>query len=46
MHLEFVEPSKRYADLIIPEGGENPVAMEFLFARLRELLKASSETGA
>ena len=38
MHLEFVEPSKRYADLIIPEGGENAVAMEFLFARLERLL--------
>jgi len=38
MHLEFVEPSKRYADLIIPEGGENTVALEFLFARLEDLL--------
>jgi uridine kinase len=38
MHLEFVEPSKRYADLIIPEGGENQVALEFLFARLQQLL--------
>jgi uridine kinase len=38
MHLEFVEPSKRYADLIVPEGGENMVALDFLFARLRELL--------
>lgn len=38
MHLEFVEPSKRWADLIIPEGGENPAAMEFLFARLERLL--------
>ena len=38
MHLEFVEPSKRYADLIIPEGGENAVALEFLFARLTALL--------
>ena len=38
MHLEFVEPSKRYADLIIPEGGENTVALEFLFARLNALL--------
>ncbi len=38
MHLEFVEPSKRYADLILPEGGENAVAMEFLFARLERLL--------
>ena len=40
MHLEFVEPSKRYADLIIPEGGENTVALEFLFARLEGLLAA------
>jgi uridine kinase len=38
MHLEFVEPSKRYADLIVPEGGENTVALEFLFARLNALL--------
>jgi uridine kinase len=36
MFLEFVEPSKRYADLIIPEGGENTVAMDVLVARLRE----------
>lgn len=40
MHLEFVEPSKRWADLILPEGGENPAAMEFLFARLEKLLAA------
>jgi uridine kinase len=38
MHMEFVEPSKRYADLIVPEGGENTVALDFLFARLQELL--------
>ena len=38
MHLEFVEPSKRWADLIIPEGGENAVALEFLFARLNAIL--------
>ena len=38
MHLEFVEPSKRWADLIVPEGGENAAAMEFLFARLEKLL--------
>jgi uridine kinase len=38
MHMEFVEPSKRYADLIVPEGGENTVALEFLFARLNALL--------
>ncbi len=40
MHLEFVEPSKRWADLIIPEGGENAAAMEFLFARLERLLSS------
>lgn len=36
MHLEFVEPSKRTADLIIPEGGENRVAIDVLVARLRQ----------
>ena len=35
MHLQFVEPSKRTADLIIPEGGENRVAIDVLLARLR-----------
>jgi uridine kinase len=30
MHLEFVEPSKRYADVIVPEGGHNDVAVEML----------------
>ena len=39
MHLEFVEPSKRWADLIIPEGGENTVALDFLFARLEQLVR-------
>jgi uridine kinase len=38
MHLEFVEPSKRYADVIIPEGGFNQVAIEMVAARLRGLL--------
>src|SRR3954447_1944916 len=35
MHLDFVEPSKRYADLIIPEGGYNRVAIDMLVARVR-----------
>ena len=39
MHLEFVEPSKRYADMIIPEGGLNAVAMEMVVARLEVLLR-------
>lgn len=39
MHLQFVEPSKRYADLIIPEGGHNKVAIDLLTAKVRELLR-------
>jgi uridine kinase len=38
MHLEFVEPSKRYADVIIPEGGFNTVAMDMVIARIDTLL--------
>lgn len=38
MHLEFVEPSKRYADVIIPEGGENRVALDMVVARVEQLL--------
>ena len=40
MHEEFVEPSKRYADLIIPEGGENQVALDAITARIEYLLTA------
>jgi uridine kinase len=40
MHLEFVEPSKRYADVIIPEGGYNEVAMDMIVARIGALLTA------
>lgn len=39
MHLEFVEPSKRYADLIIPYGGFNEVALEFVVARIETKLR-------
>jgi len=38
MHEEFVETSKRYADLIIPEGGENQVALEAIISRVEHLL--------
>jgi uridine kinase len=38
MHEEFVEPSKRYADVIIPEGGLNAVAMDMVVARIKSLL--------
>ena len=37
MHLEFVEPSKRWADLIIPEGGDNRVALDVLLGGLARL---------
>ncbi len=42
MHLEFVEPSKRWADVIVPEGGENRVALEMVVARLEQLLERRS----
>lgn len=38
MHEEFVEPSKRFADVIIPEGGENEIAIEMIASRVRALL--------
>jgi uridine kinase len=38
MHLEFVEPSKRWADVILPEGGENRVALGMVVARLEKIL--------
>ena len=44
MHLEFVEPSKRWADIIIPEGGENRVALEMVVARVEQLLATAGLT--
>ena len=43
MHLEFVEPSKRYADVIIPEGGFNTVALDMVVARIEALLFGERE---
>ena len=43
MHLEFVEPSKRYADVIIPHGGLNQVAMDMVVARLMAMLQTRSD---
>jgi uridine kinase len=37
MHLEFVEPSKRYADIIVPQGGHNAVAVDMLLTLIRGL---------
>jgi uridine kinase len=41
MHLEFVEFSKRYADVIIPEGGFNMVALDMIAARVLDMLQQS-----
>jgi uridine kinase len=38
MHLEFVEPSKRYADIIIPEGGYNDVAVDMLITKIKSIV--------
>jgi uridine kinase len=39
MYLEFAEPSKRYADVIIPRGGENKVAINMVIAKMKRYLK-------
>ncbi|MBM4431226.1 MAG: uridine kinase [Chloroflexi bacterium] len=43
MHLEFVEPSKRYADVIIPMGGQNLAALELVAARILSLLEQAEQ---
>jgi uridine kinase len=42
MHLQFVEPSKRYADVIVPRGGHNAVAIEMIVAKIQRRLAARS----
>jgi uridine kinase len=43
MHLEFVEPSRRHADVIIPEGGQNRVGIEMILAHVqRELARRAA----
>lgn len=44
MHLEFVEPSKRYADIIIPRGGENKVALDMVNAMIQERLNKVTDS--
>ena len=44
MHLQFVEPSKRYADVIVPRGGHNPVAIEMIVAKIGRRLAAPRTT--
>ncbi len=41
MHLQFVEPSKRWADVIVPRGGHNTVAIEMILAKIRQRLTAN-----
>jgi uridine kinase len=38
MHMQFIEPTKKYADLIIPEGGKNQVAIDVLVAKVNEIV--------
>ena len=46
MHLQFVEPSKRYADIIIPEGGFNDVGIDLITGKIKSFLGRSGEEGA
>ncbi|HYY57086.1 MAG TPA: uridine kinase [Pyrinomonadaceae bacterium] len=41
MHMQFVEPSKRYADVIIPEGGHNLVSIDLISGKIRERLSSA-----
>lgn len=43
MHLEFVEPSKRYADVIVPRGGHNEVAIAMIVAKIRHRAPTASQ---
>lgn len=38
-HLQFVEPNKKYADIIIPEGGDNKVAIDIMVTKIQDILK-------
>jgi uridine kinase len=42
MHLQFVEPTKRYADIIIPEGGENHVAIDIMATKIEQILSKNN----
>lgn len=43
MHLQFVEPTKRYADIIIPEGGQNHVAIDIMATKIEQILSKNKE---
>ena len=42
MHLQFVEPSKRWADVIVPEGGHNKVAIDLIKTKIKDLLRGEA----
>lgn len=42
MYLQFIEPSKRYADIIVPKGGKNRIAIDMIKAKLHQLLNESA----
>jgi uridine kinase len=46
MHLQFVEPSKRYADVIVPRGGHNTIAIEMIVAKIQRRLQHASAGAA
>lgn len=43
MHMQFIEPSKRYADIIIPEGGQNKVAIDVIVGNIKQLLQSNEK---
>ncbi|UTR07879.1 uridine kinase [Alkalihalobacillus sp. LMS6] len=43
MHLQFIEPTKRYADVIIPEGGENKVAIDLMATKIRTVIQQKQD---
>jgi uridine kinase len=45
MHLQFVEPSKRYADVIVPRGGHNAIAIEMIVAKIQRRLQTATAGG-
>lgn len=44
MYLQFIDPSKRYADVIVPRGGNNRIAIDMIKAKMRELLRSLQES--
>jgi uridine kinase len=43
MHIEFIEPTKRFADLIIPEGGRNYIAIDMILSKVQQIIERSNK---